>query len=146
MRKNAIIRAFQMQDVEALCPLYNQLGYPVSASLLVRRLTKLLAQDGYHLLVAAVDREIVAFIGFTKMYMFEADQTYMRILALVVDESHRRQGIAGELLAQVKQIAKEEGASFLALNSGISDERLAAHQFYEKQGFKRTSYGFKSKL
>lgn len=143
MSEEGIIRDFQVQDVLELCPLYTQLGYPVSADLLTQRLTKLLSQEDYHLLVAVLDGHIVGFIGFAKMYMFEADECYMRILALVVDEHYRRRGVAQKLIEQVKQTAKEHGAAALAVNSGINDSRAAAHQFYEKQGFVRASYGFK---
>lgn len=146
MSEEVIIRSFQMQDISELCPLYAQLGYPVSATSLTRRLTKLLAQDHYQLLVAVLEGHVVGFVGFAKMYFFEADGCYMRILALVVDGGYRRQGLAQKLIEQVKKIAKENGVSALAVNSGINDSRTDAHQFYEKQGFQHASYGFKCRI
>lgn len=43
---------------------------------------------------------------------------------------------------RVKDIAIEDGAKALALNSGITDARTAAYHFYEDYGFEKVTTGF----
>ena len=43
---------------------------------------------------------------------------------------------------KIKKIATEDGAKALALNSGMTDAREAAYQFYEHYGFERLTTGF----
>ena len=93
-----------------------------------------------------MDGQPAGFVGLARMYMFEVDEGYIRILALVVDEQFRRQGIATSLLEGVKKFAIENEIKVLALNSGISTERSGAHTFYESTGFLKTRFGYKCSL
>ena len=135
------IRDYRSCDVEALVPRFKELGYPSDKKTLERRLANLL-KNNYLLKVASLDETVVGFIGFSKLYFFERDGFYYRILALVVSESYRNRGIASCLMDSVKEQASLEGASALALNSGMTVERQKAHVFYQNYGFKRASYGF----
>ena len=146
MKKELLIRTFQLDDCQGLVPLYDQLGYPVDVATLAHRLPTILNKEDYHLLVATIDDQVIGFIGFVQMKMFEADEDYIRILALVVDEGARRQGIGQGLLERVKDFAKLRGIRNLAVNSGITSEREAAHAFYENEGFIKVSFGFKCQI
>ena len=146
MKKELLIRAFQPDDCQGLVPLYDQLGYPVDVATLAHRLPTMLTKEDYHLLVATMNDQIIGFIGFVQMKMFEADEDYIRILVLVVDETSRRQGIAQALLNRVKFFAKQKDIRNLAVNSGITSEREAAHAFYEKEGFIKVTFGFKCQI
>lgn len=42
----------------------------------------------------------------------------------------------------MKKQAVKEGAKALALNSGLTAERNAAHQFYQAVGFEKVTAGF----
>ncbi|MCB4932521.1 GNAT family N-acetyltransferase [Streptococcus mutans] len=136
------IREYRPEDLEALLPLYEQLGYPTRTDELRDRLAGLLSHEDYHLLVAECDGQLVAFIGYARMYFFEHDGSYYRILALAVSEDYRRQGIASRLLDAAKAKALSEGAKALVLNSGMVPRRKGAHTFYETYGFEKASYGF----
>ena len=146
MKKELLIRTFQLDDCQGLVPLYDQLGYPVDVATLAHRLPTILNKEDYHLLVATMNDQIIGFIGFVQMKMFEADEDYIRILALVVDETSRRQGIAQALLNRVKFFAKQKDIRNLAVNSGITSEREVAHAFYEKEGFIKVTFGFKCQI
>ena len=118
------------------------LGYPTTASKLSRRLEMILSQPHYGLLLAERNGEILGFLGYAKLFFFEADGSYYRILALSVAKETRRQGIASRLIDELKKQAVKEGVNALALNSGLTAERNAAHQFYQAVGFEKVTAGF----
>ena len=96
----------------------------------------ILSQPHYGCLLAERNGEILGFLGYAKLFFFEADG-YYRILALSVAKETRRQGIASRLIDELKKQAVKEGAEALALNSGLTAERNAAHQFYQAVGFEK---------
>ena len=63
-------------------------------------------------------------------------------MALSVSKKVRRQGVASRLIDELKKQAVKEGAKALALNSGLTAERNAAHQFYQAVGFEKVTAGF----
>ncbi|MGT2715310.1 GNAT family N-acetyltransferase [Streptococcus respiraculi] len=136
-----MIRSYKEKDVLACQQLLLELGYPSQIEELNERLSSLLAQPDYELLVYE-EEQVLGLVGYAKMYFFERNGAYLRILALVVDSQYRHQGIATALLDRVKQIGKETGCQTLALNSGLGEERQIAHRFYEHYGFEKTSVGF----
>lgn len=136
------IRKASLSDVDFLLPLYSDLGYPTEKATLEKRLTSLFSNPDYGCLVAEYEGVVLGFIGYTKLYFFEADGFYYRILALSVLQKTRRQGVATQLMNAVKELATKEGAKALALNSGLTEERRVAYQFYEKAGFKKVTTGF----
>lgn len=136
------IRDYQASDGPGLLPLYEELGYPTDEESLAKRLDNLLQLPNYHLKLAIINHSIVGFIGFSKLHFFERDGSYYRILALVVSEKYRKQGIATGLIDEVRLKAYQEGVTALALNSGMTSARETAHEFYQHYGFKKSSYGF----
>jgi len=61
---------------------------------------------------------------------------------LSVAKETRRQGIASRLIDELKKQAIKEGVEALALNSGLTAERNAAHHFYQAVGFEKVTAGF----
>lgn len=59
---------------------------------------------------------------------------------VVVDASHRGQGIGRQLMAHAVALAREAGCYKLALSSNRKREH--AHAFYESLGFERHGYSF----
>jgi len=104
------IRKATMKDAEALLSLYEDLGYPTTASKLSRRLEMILSQPHYGCLLAERNGEILGFLGYAKLFFFETDGSYYRILALSVAKETRRQGIASRLIDELKKQAVKEGA------------------------------------
>ena len=64
-------------------------------------------------------------------FMYERD--YLDIDEFCVDETHRRQGIASEMIAFIRRCAKDEGFDRIELNMWEFNEE--ALQFYESVGF-----------
>lgn len=73
------IRKATMKDTEALLSLYEDLGYPTTASKLSRRLEMILSQPHYGCLLAERNGEILGFLGYAKLFFFETDGSYYRI-------------------------------------------------------------------
>lgn len=94
------------------------------------------------MLVSEEDDKLLGFIGYAKLFFFEASGFYYRILALAVSRKSRRKGVATALMDEVRKIAAEDGAKALALNSGLTDDREAAYQFYGNYGFEKVTTGF----
>lgn len=137
-----IIRSFDWQDLSACLPLMADLGYQTDEETLARRWESFLQSPDYHLWAMAEEGQVIGLVGFHQMYFFEADGTYIRILALVVSSAHRRKGLASKLLDAVRDYAISHNCKVLALNSGLSAERSVAHHFYQVYGFSKKSAGF----
>lgn len=127
------VQEYQKEDAEVLPPLYKVLGYSAEKDELQRRLRDILVNPACGCLVAEKGSQILDFIGYVKLYFFEATGFYYQILALAVSRNARRQGIATVLMDKVKKIASQDGAN---------DERLAAYAFYQNHGFLQTSLAF----
>ncbi|KGR73066.1 GNAT family N-acetyltransferase [Streptococcus phocae subsp. salmonis] len=135
-------KPYEPSDTLALLPLYQELGYPTTLEALQKRLTNLLSNKDYRLLLALSDGHICGFVAFAKLHFFEKDGSYLRILGLVVGRCFRRQGVGKSLLDEVKRVAKTESCKAIALNSGNKASRQAAHHFYQANGFLASSTGF----
>ena len=131
------IRKATMKDAEALLSLYEDLGYPTTASKLSRRLELILSQPHYGCLIAERNGEILGFLGYAKLFFFEADGSYYRILALSVAKETRRQGIASRLIDELKKQAVKEGAEALALNSGLTADEMLHISFIRQLDLKK---------
>ena len=141
-----IIRiADRHKDSAGICRLINDsLGYKdVTPDALAKRMERMDAaggQHGYFTLVAEADGLVAGFVSVAQGIAVEIEGDYFRIIALAVDEEHRRMGIGGRLLARVEEIAAERGVWYFTLSSGF--QRTDAHAFYERQGYEKRSFAF----
>lgn len=83
---------------------------------------------------------------FEKIHINRPDDPYIAILSLAVDSHYRRQGIGGQLLTQLDQVARQQHRSGITLtclprlvpfyqshgyvNEGIADSQHAGEQWY----------------
>ena len=141
-----IIRPIKFKDIPIMQSLITQLGYPCTVEQVKSRFEHLFTLRDYMTFVAEKDGEVVGMIGFVKQFSFEFDGPYVRVLALVVDEHNRKQGIAEKLMTAVEEWAEAEKCVAISLNSGNREERVPAHQFYKKLGFTGKSTGFSKTL
>jgi GNAT superfamily N-acetyltransferase len=72
--------------------------------------------------------------------LVERDEPVGRLIALVVSESHRGQGVGRALVDHVEMRARREGCVQIDLSS--SDRRDGAHAFYRRLGFADVSRRF----
>ncbi|WP_202127842.1 GNAT family N-acetyltransferase [Clostridium sp. C2-6-12] len=138
------IRDIIDEDYEMLTEFIEELGYPSNKNNISQRLFKINSNKSYKTLVAEVDNKVVGFIGLCKLYAYEYDGEYVRIISLVVNEKHRGNGIGTILMKSAEKWAINEGAIAIALNSGIKREK--AHEFYKSNGYKIKGYSFSKSL
>ncbi|MBS4206315.1 GNAT family N-acetyltransferase [Lederbergia citrea] len=140
------IREATINDVEELTSLVEQLGYPATVESMKTRFKNIESNPDYHTLLASYDGKIVGMIGLVKVFYYEIDGSYVRIVAFVVDSNYRSKGIGKNLLEEAESWARKTGATGIGLNSGNRPERTNAHNFYKNMGYIEKSIGFAKSL
>jgi GNAT superfamily N-acetyltransferase len=88
------------------------------------------------LLIARHPHESSPIVGMLTISLYRVPTGGRSIVEdLVVDENHRKLGIAKALMLSAIQIARESGANGVALTSNL--QRVEANQLYLAMGFKR---------
>jgi len=137
-----IIRQAQDKDIPDMAHLMDELGYPTVIDDMRRRYEPMKTNDCYRTLVAEVNGQVVGMIGMYLGWQYAQNQPFIRVVALVVDTSHRQRGMGRELSQHAELWAKDKGASVVALNSGNRFERVNAHRFYRHRGYLDKGIGF----
>jgi GNAT superfamily N-acetyltransferase len=102
-----------------------------------------LEKSGYNLLYIEEESIVVAVAGYLIAFnLFMGKHLY--IDDLVTAESVRSKGYGEVLVSWLRNLAQNEGCSYLHLDS--ETHRGRAHKFYFEQGFTITSYHFSEHL
>jgi GNAT superfamily N-acetyltransferase len=99
--------------------------------------------DGYRLAYVEAGDSVASVAG----YRILRNLTYGKFLYvddLVTRADHKRTGYAGQLLEWLCEHAREQGCSFLILDSGV--QRFEAHRFYLAHRMDITAHHFARKL
>jgi GNAT superfamily N-acetyltransferase len=145
-RDTAVIRRAVPADVERLAALSSELGYPVTADEMGRRLADLLARDGEIVLVAELEPgQVVGWVHGSEQRLLESGRR-CELLGLVVDPRQRGRGVGRRLVAGVEQWARARGLEQMAVRSNVS--RAESHPFYEHLGYTRvkTQHAYRKRL
>lgn len=103
-----------------------------------------MSKDGYKLYAMYVEDEIVSLVGLSWRINFY-NMRHIFIYDLVTDVSHRSFGYGEKLLKYIHDWANENGAEYVALESGL--HRSDAHRFYEdKLEYDKWCYSFRKTL
>lgn len=101
-------------------------------------------QDGYTLFALYKDNQIISLAGLSWRVNFY-NKRHVFIYDLVTDPAYRSSGFGEKLLSYIHHWAKENGAEYVALESGI--QRDQAHSFYEeKLDYDKWCYSFRKTL
>ncbi len=118
-------------DIAAIIPLLQQLYNHPEAELKAHIRTML--EEQYQLLHATdEDGTSLAAVGYRigrRLYCGR----YLHVDNLVVDVSQRGKGLAGTLIAHLKEIAEKEGCDVILADSYISN--TPAHNLFRQHGF-----------
>jgi ribosomal protein S18 acetylase RimI-like enzyme len=132
------IREAKPADAQALSALIGELGFEASASDLRARLASLRKAGGPPLV--AERGELVGCLTWHVMTVLHRPAPVGRITMMVVTERERRGGVGRALVQEAAARCAAKGCGLLEVTSNI--ELSAAHGFYRKLGFERTSYRF----
>lgn len=100
--------------------------------------------DGYKLFALYNNEKIVSLAGLSWRINFY-NKRHVFIYDLVTDSEHRSFGYGEELLSYIHSWAKDQGAEYIALESGL--QRIHAHRFYEeKLDYDKWCYSFRKIL
>ena len=138
-----IIREATAADAERMVALIGELEFNVDTDGITERLQSL-AECGEPVLLSETDGEVVGLIDWHVMTTIHRPRPVGRIVALIVAEGHRGQGIGQALVVEAEQRMRERGCEKMEVTSNLRLER--AHQFYERIGFERSSYRFAKDL
>lgn len=137
-----LVREFRETDIEALCQLTIELGYPTLVEEMKERMCHILQNPDYKTIVATMHEEVIGYIGMFKCLFWEQNGCYIKVQSLVVSSNSRRQKAGETLLKEAEKWGRTIGAKLITLNSGNRAERFAAHQFYPDQGYEAKSTGY----
>jgi ribosomal protein S18 acetylase RimI-like enzyme len=137
------IRPADAVDGEAIAPLLAGLGFKATADELADRIGRL-SRAGEPVLVAKLGDRLVGCLTWHIVPVLHRPRPVGRITLLVVAEQARRQGIGRALVegAESKLRQRECGLVEVTSNTRLK----AAHAFYRRLGFERTSYRFAKAL
>ncbi len=132
----------RQQYMEAF-PILSQLRTDLEENTFLELLQEM-QKDGYLLYGLYANKELVSVAGLAWRINFYSKK-HIFIYDLVTDQQHRSKGYGDRLLEYIHKLARENGAQYVALESGI--QRLDAHRFYEeKLGYDKWCYSFRKKL
>lgn len=141
-----IIRKCEATDIPSVYQLIKkELDYPkIAENDVLKRYETMNSLGNYEVLVAESDGLICGFISTVKEISLEVDGEFLRVIGLAVKAEYQRRGIGAALLRAVEKTALEHKYTVITLSSNF--KRKEAHIFYEKQGYKKTSFTFKKYL
>jgi GNAT superfamily N-acetyltransferase len=122
-----------------------QFGYESDTSVVAERLSRILLRPDQQFFVAEFDGRLVGWLHAVVSEYVELE-TFVVISGLVVDKSHRRQGIGTLLMKHAEDWARSQGCSVVRLWSSAG--RTVAHDFYQRLGYMKikTQYSFMKSL
>ena len=130
-------------EIKACHAVMRQLREHVSAEELTRHVQAGRAEEGYRLLFAQVEGEIVAVAGF-RVGRTLAWGKFLYVDDFVVRESDRGKGFGGSFFDWLARFAKQQGCEQMHLDSGV--QRSRAHRFYLNHRMEISSHHFRLKL
>ncbi|WP_257351038.1 GNAT family N-acetyltransferase [Pseudalkalibacillus decolorationis] len=124
-------------------PIMNQLRSDLVENTYLELLSEM-KEDGYRLFALFAEDNIVALAGLSFRVNFYSKR-HVFIYDLVTNASHRSLGYGEKLLNYIHAWAKENGAEYVALESGI--QRIDAHRFYEERlNYDKWCFSFRKKI
>jgi len=129
-----IVRPAEPADAAAINVLFEQLGYPdQNLESTVARIRSWQSDPSSTAFVADAGGNLLGVVAVHAGPYFERPGSWARIVALVVSEDARGQGIGSRLLTAAEEFAVARGCVRIELSS--ADRRTEAHAFYVSRGY-----------
>jgi N-acetylglutamate synthase-like GNAT family acetyltransferase len=133
------IRDARNTDIYDLRSLMEQLGYPIDVHELAKNMAHYSKLPHQKVWVVEHEGKVVGCLAAAMTHYFHRPGSFLRVIALVVDQAYRRQGVGKALLQHAEAHARERGCTYLELTSGIHRAGLGSYAFYAAQGFEELS-------
>ena len=128
------IRPAHATDAAAVNELLHQLGYPQDGTGTTATRIKSWGDDpSSAAYVADADGDLLGLVAVHVCPFFERAGSWGRIVALIVSDQARRQGVGGQLVAAAESFAAGRGCVRMEVTS--ADRRPDAHAFYLRRGY-----------
>lgn len=130
------------EEIERCFPVMAELRTQLQCGSFVALINQLFS-EGYRLAYLEDQGRVVTVAGYriaTSLFMGKNLYLY----DLVTTASARSSGFGKEMMACLREVAREHGCDYLHLDSGT--QRLAAHRFYFREGLQISSFHFDEKL
>ncbi|QWC56627.1 GNAT family N-acetyltransferase [Erythrobacter sp. 3-20A1M] len=138
------IRDGRAADCEAISRLFGSIRFDLSPLLIADRLTAMQDRGDGLLVAATTDDTPVGCIATSRMVTPHRPAPVGRISVLVVEEAWRGCGIGSALVHAAQGRLSSQGCTLIEVTSRFELE--AAHRFYERHGYMRTSLRFAREL
>jgi len=139
----ALVREAGPADALKLAELIGQMEFNVDEAGVAERIGRL-ADLGEPVLVAECDGNVRGLLDWHVMTTVHRPRPVGRIVALVVAEGQRGQGIGRALVEEAERRMRSRGCEKMEVTSNLRLDR--AHRFYEGLGMERSSYRFAKDL
>ena len=133
------VRRATVEDIPVITRLAGQLGGVTNADALPTRLRRILDHAHHAVFIAECDMsddglasEPCGFVAAEHRLLLQWGEL-IELIALVVDDASRRQGIGTQLVAAVEAWAARRGVSRVRVRSSLA--RDASHAFYPALGY-----------
>ena len=128
------IRLAHTIDAAAVNELLHQLGYPQDGTATTATRIQTWGDDpSSAAYVADADGDLLGLIAVHICPFFERTGSWGRIVALIVSDQARGQGVGGQLVTAAELFATSRGCVRMEVTSG--DRRQDAHEFYRRCGY-----------
>jgi GNAT superfamily N-acetyltransferase len=145
-RSGLKIRRARSSDAARLAALSDELGYPVTASEIKARLSRLQHAGNNAVFVAENSSgEVIGWLHVTVAPLLEVPLR-TEVNGLVVADGHRSAGAGARLLEAAENWARKKKCVNMSVRSNVLRER--AHGFYERHGYEhyKTQKAFRKPL
>jgi len=132
----AKIRTATLDDAAELARLATELGYPMSADEMRRRLGLVLLSDAHHVVVAEAPLPGLHGWAHVESRVSLEGGERAELMGLVVDATARRGGAGRALLHAAEEWARHRGLRSMTVRSNTA--RTESHPFYEAAGYVRS--------
>jgi GNAT superfamily N-acetyltransferase len=129
-----MIRPATPTDTDGVNDLLEQLGYPQADPGATDARIRAWAEDpASAVYVSDADGNLLGLVAVHVAPLFELSGFSGRIVALVVSDRARRQGVATQLMTAAESFAIGQGCTRFEVTS--ADHRTDAHEFYQRRGY-----------
>jgi GNAT superfamily N-acetyltransferase len=128
------VRLAHITDAAAVNELLHQLGYPQDSPAITATRIQTWAEDpASAAFVADADGGLLGLVAVHICPFFERIGSWARIVALIVSDQARGQGVGGQLVTAAESFATSRGCVRMEVTS--ADRRQDAHEFYRRRGY-----------